>query len=185
MAARQSARLERKKFFGDPVMVVTIAVLIALLLLFIVYPLAILLVDSVLVRETELCSAEALASGEPAFCTRDGGAPAERDDTFLSPHDTDKYPQGWDLVADGTGRSGGFTGVEEAANSGVLSTRHFAAPWWYTAAGLPLSTSLSASASACSAQVLSASSERTMLVLSVPPLSSIRTIRRCRFADSL
>lgn len=60
-------------------------------------------------------------------------APAERDDTFLSPHDTDKYPQGWDLVADGTGRSGGFTGVEEAANAGVLGTRHFAAPWWYTA----------------------------------------------------
>ena len=60
-------------------------------------------------------------------------APVERDDTFLSPHDTDKYPQGWDLVADGTGRSGGFTGVEEAANAGVLGTRHFAAPWWYTA----------------------------------------------------
>ena len=35
MAGRQSARLERKKFFGDPVMVVTILVLIALLLLFI------------------------------------------------------------------------------------------------------------------------------------------------------
>ena len=83
MAARQSARLERKKFFGDPVMVVTIAVLIALLLLFIVYPLAILLVDSVLVRETELCSAEALASGELAFCTQDGGMPAGRDAIFV------------------------------------------------------------------------------------------------------
>ena len=83
MAARQSARLERKKFFGDPVMVVTIAVLIALLLLFIVYPLAILLVDSVLVRETELCSAEALASGELAFCTQDGGTPAGRDAIYV------------------------------------------------------------------------------------------------------
>ena len=83
MAARQSARLERKKFFGDPVMVVTIAVLIALLLLFIVYPLAILLVDSVLVRQTELCSAEVLASGELAFCTQDGGTPAGRDAVFV------------------------------------------------------------------------------------------------------
>ncbi len=83
MAARQSARLERKKFFGDPVMVVTIVVLIALLLLFIVYPLAILLVDSVLVRDTELCSAEALASGELAFCTQDGGTPAGRDAIYV------------------------------------------------------------------------------------------------------
>lgn len=83
MAARQSARLERKKFFGDPVMVVTIVVLIALLLLFIVYPLAILLVDSVLVRETELCSVEALASGELTFFTQDGGTPAERDAIYV------------------------------------------------------------------------------------------------------
>ena len=83
MAARQSARLERKKFFGDPVMVVTIVVLIALLLLFIVYPLAILLVDSVLVRETELCSVAALASGELTFFTQDGGTPAERDAIYV------------------------------------------------------------------------------------------------------
>ena len=42
----QSARLDRQKFFADPIMVATIVVLIAFLTLFILYPLAILLVDS-------------------------------------------------------------------------------------------------------------------------------------------
>ncbi len=46
MATNQSASLDRKKFFGDPIMVTTIVVLIAFLTLFILYPLAILLVDS-------------------------------------------------------------------------------------------------------------------------------------------
>ena len=48
MAARtrQGAALDRKKLFGDPIMVTTIVVLIAFLTLFILYPLAILLVDS-------------------------------------------------------------------------------------------------------------------------------------------
>ncbi|MCR5229874.1 MAG: iron ABC transporter permease [Solobacterium sp.] len=46
MASNQSASLDRKKFFGDPIMVTTIVVLIAFLTLFILYPLAILLVDS-------------------------------------------------------------------------------------------------------------------------------------------
>ncbi|ERI06041.1 hypothetical protein [Atopobium sp. oral taxon 810] len=45
---KQGAALDRAKFFGDPVMVTTIVVLIALLVLFILYPLAILLVDSVI-----------------------------------------------------------------------------------------------------------------------------------------
>ena len=44
---KQGAELERAKFFGDPIMVTTIVVLIALLTLFILYPLAVLLVDSV------------------------------------------------------------------------------------------------------------------------------------------
>ena len=43
---RQGAALDRKKLFGDPIMVTTIVVLIAFLTLFILYPLAILLVDS-------------------------------------------------------------------------------------------------------------------------------------------
>lgn len=46
MAKSQSSELDRKKFFADPVMVTTIAVLIAFLTVFILYPLAILLVDS-------------------------------------------------------------------------------------------------------------------------------------------
>lgn len=51
---RQGAMLERKKFFADPVMIVTIALLIVLLTLFILYPLAMLLLDSIYVRSTEL-----------------------------------------------------------------------------------------------------------------------------------
>ena len=54
MATRQGAALDRKKLLGDPVMVTTIVVLIAFLTLFILYPLAILLVDSVYGPETGL-----------------------------------------------------------------------------------------------------------------------------------
>lgn len=46
MAKGQGAALDRKKFYGDPILVTTIVVLIAFLTLFILYPLAILLVDS-------------------------------------------------------------------------------------------------------------------------------------------
>lgn len=46
MAKDQGASLDRKKLMGDPIMVGTIVVLIAFLTLFILYPLAILLVDS-------------------------------------------------------------------------------------------------------------------------------------------
>lgn len=46
MAKSQSAALERKKLMADPILVSTIVVLIAFLTLFILYPLAILLVDS-------------------------------------------------------------------------------------------------------------------------------------------
>ena len=46
MAKGQGAALDRKKLMKDPVMVTTIVVLIAFLTLFILYPLAILLVDS-------------------------------------------------------------------------------------------------------------------------------------------
>ena len=47
MASRQSAQLDRKKFLADPVMLAAILVLIAFLTLFILYPLAMLLIDSV------------------------------------------------------------------------------------------------------------------------------------------
>ena len=48
MATRQGSALDRKKLLADPIMVTTIVVLIAFLTLFILYPLAILLVDSVI-----------------------------------------------------------------------------------------------------------------------------------------
>ena len=46
MAKNQSAALDRKKLMADPILMTTIVVLIAFLTLFILYPLAILLVDS-------------------------------------------------------------------------------------------------------------------------------------------
>ena len=47
MARSHSASLDRRKLMGDPIMVTTIVVLITFLTVFILYPLAILLVDSV------------------------------------------------------------------------------------------------------------------------------------------
>ena len=47
MAKGQSALLDRKKLFADPIMITTIILLIVFLAVFILYPLAILLVDSV------------------------------------------------------------------------------------------------------------------------------------------
>ena len=64
MKSRQGAALDRKKFFADPVMVVTIVLLTVLLALFILYPLAMLLLDSVYVRETNLVPLESVLSGE-------------------------------------------------------------------------------------------------------------------------
>ena len=46
MATTQGAALDRKKLLADPIMVTTIVLLITFLTLFILYPLAILLVDS-------------------------------------------------------------------------------------------------------------------------------------------
>ena len=54
MSSRQGAALERKKLMADPILVTTIVVLVAFLTLFILYPLAILLVDSVYGPETGL-----------------------------------------------------------------------------------------------------------------------------------
>ena len=47
MAKGQNARLERKKFFSDPILVTMIVVLVAFLALFILYPLLMLLIDSI------------------------------------------------------------------------------------------------------------------------------------------
>ena len=51
MASRQGASLDRKKLMADPIMVTTIVVLITFLTLFILYPLAVLLVDSVYAKD--------------------------------------------------------------------------------------------------------------------------------------
>lgn len=52
MASRQGAALDRRKLLADPILVTTIVVLIAFLTLFILYPLAVLLVDSVYNKDT-------------------------------------------------------------------------------------------------------------------------------------
>ncbi len=54
MATRQGAALDRRKLMGDPILVTTIVLLITFLTLFILYPLAILLVDSVYGPDTGL-----------------------------------------------------------------------------------------------------------------------------------
>ena len=54
MAGRQSASLDRKKLLADPVMVTTIVALVAFLSIFILYPLAVLLVDSIYSKESGL-----------------------------------------------------------------------------------------------------------------------------------
>ena len=46
MAKSQSASLERKKLLADPILCTTIVLLVVFLTVFILYPLAILLVDS-------------------------------------------------------------------------------------------------------------------------------------------
>jgi len=72
MKTRQSAALERKKFFADPVMVVTITLLTVLLALFILYPLAMLLLDSVYVRETNLVLVTDIQAGSADVPVKDG-----------------------------------------------------------------------------------------------------------------
>ena len=51
MATAQGASLDRKKLMADPIMVTTIVLLITFLTLFILYPLAVLLVDSIISEE--------------------------------------------------------------------------------------------------------------------------------------
>ncbi|MEG0913956.1 MAG: iron ABC transporter permease [Oscillospiraceae bacterium] len=48
MSRHQSAALDRKKFFSDPLLLFAVVILIAFLALFVLYPLAILLVDSII-----------------------------------------------------------------------------------------------------------------------------------------
>ena len=71
MKKRQSAALERRKFFADPVLVATIALLIVLLTLFILYPLTMLLLDSIYVRNTSLIPLETVVSGEAELSVKE------------------------------------------------------------------------------------------------------------------
>jgi len=75
MARNQSASLDRKKLFGDPVLIITIIALTIFLALFILYPLAMLLIDSVVVRNTRLYSVETLVSGDKIEYVTEKGEP--------------------------------------------------------------------------------------------------------------
>ena len=90
MKTRQSAALERKKFFGDPVMVVTIGLLVILLALFILYPLAMLLMDSVHVTGTEMITLEEALSGQ-------SNAPYSKDGASITVLDKKNNPQTFTL----------------------------------------------------------------------------------------
>ena len=69
MAKDQGAALDRKKLMGDPSMVTTIVVLIAFLTLFILYPLAILLVDSFVTESGPTLDVFARVLAMPSFTT--------------------------------------------------------------------------------------------------------------------
>ena len=69
MAKDQGAALDRKKLMGDPIMVTTIVVLIAVLTLFILYPLAILLVDSFVTESGPTLDVFARVLAMPSFTT--------------------------------------------------------------------------------------------------------------------
>jgi iron(III) transport system permease protein len=69
VAKDQGAALDRKKLMGDPIMVTTIVVLIAFLTLFILYPLAILLVDSFVTESGPTLDVFARVLAMPSFTT--------------------------------------------------------------------------------------------------------------------
>ena len=69
MAKDQGAALDRKKLMGDPIMVTTIVVLTAFLTLFILYPLAILLVDSFVTESGPTLDVFARVLAMPSFTT--------------------------------------------------------------------------------------------------------------------
>ena len=69
MAKGQGARLDRSKLLADPILVATIVVLIAFLTLFILYPLAILMVDSVVGEHGPTLDVFARVLAMPTFDT--------------------------------------------------------------------------------------------------------------------
>ena len=77
---RQSARLDRKKFWKDPVMIITIFVLTVFLALFILYPLAMLLLDSVYVKDVEYYYVGSFMKGEKITWYLEDGTEADETD---------------------------------------------------------------------------------------------------------
>ena len=69
MTKSQGARLDRSKLLADPILVATIVVLIAFLTLFILYPLAILMVDSVVGEHGPTLDVFARVLAMPTFDT--------------------------------------------------------------------------------------------------------------------
>jgi ABC transporter, permease protein len=69
VAKSQGARLDRSKLLADPILVATIVVLIAFLTLFILYPLAILMVDSVVGEHGPTLDVFARVLAMPTFDT--------------------------------------------------------------------------------------------------------------------
>ena len=72
MSATPERKTGPKKFFGDPVLVVTIIALTLLLCLFILYPLAILLVDSVYGAEDAAVLRRSAGFGRDRILREDG-----------------------------------------------------------------------------------------------------------------
>ena len=75
MAKKQSAALERKKFFSDPILISMIVVLLVFLALFILYPLLMLLVDSFLEEKDKYASF--LGGNTPLYIIRNPAAASE------------------------------------------------------------------------------------------------------------
>ena len=76
MAKSQSASLERKKLLADPILVSTIVVLVVFLTVFILYPLAILLVDSFVSEEGftfSIFHTNGIIWNNPSFYDEKGG----------------------------------------------------------------------------------------------------------------
>ena len=104
MKTRQSAALERKKFFADPVMVVTVVLLTVLLALFILYPLAMLLLDSVYVRETNLVLVTDIQSGSADVEIKDGKIAVLSSKGKAETFDVDALDSAWGYMFAKNGR---------------------------------------------------------------------------------
>ena len=104
MKTRQSAALERKKFFADPVMVATVVLLTVLLALFILYPLAMLLLDSVYVRETNQVLVTDIQAGNAEVPVKDGKITVVDNKGKAQTFDVDDLDSAWGYMFAKNGR---------------------------------------------------------------------------------